>query len=197
VLDIETVGKGLTTIVIVRVEEQAPIAPVTVKVVVTVGDTTAVAVSIFPGFQVKDAAPEALNVVLLPIHILVDVAEALTVGVGVTNKLCVVELIQPKALVPVTVNTVEVAGLTVTVAPLKLPGFQVKDVAPEAVNVAVFPLQIVVGEAEAIIVGVGLTVIAIVRVDEHIPLAPVNVNTVEVVGDTTATVVVIFPGFQV
>jgi len=48
-------------------------------------------------------------------------------------------------------------GETVTLEPVKLPGFHVKLPAPVALNVEVFPAQIAVGLATGTTVGVGFT----------------------------------------
>jgi hypothetical protein len=193
----DNVGRGLTITLTVCVEEHAPLLPVTMNTVDTLGLTIVVAEVIFPGFQVNEDAPAAVNVVLEPLQIFVGDAEATSVGVGVTSKFVVVLEVHPAALVPITVKMVELAGVTVTVAPLKFPGFQVKDAAPLAVKVAVLPLQIDVGELLAIIVGVGFTITLTVRVDEQTPFAPVTVNTVDTLGLTIVVAEVIFPGFQV
>jgi hypothetical protein len=50
------------------------------------------------------------------------------------------------------------AGETVTALPVKAPGFQVYVVAPLPVKVAEAPEQIAVDDAEAVTVGVTLTV---------------------------------------
>jgi len=55
------------------------------------------------------------------------------------------------------------------------PVFHEYDVAPEAVNVALAPEQIAVEEAEALTVGVMLTVKLIVLVFEQPEVAPVTV----------------------
>ena len=47
--------------------------------------------------------------------------------------------------------------------------------APPAVNVALLPLQIKVGEEEAVTVGLGLTVKEMVLVLEHVPVLPITV----------------------
>ena len=75
------------------------------------------------------------------------------VGVGLTSRLTVLVVKQPKAVAPVTEYTVVAAGLTETEAPLRLPGIQVYDTAPEEVSVELKPGQIAVGEATAVSVG--------------------------------------------
>ena len=89
------------------------------------------------------------------------------------------------------------AGETVTDAPVNAPGFQVYVVAPDADKVDEPPEQIPAGLAEAIIVGVGLTVIATVLVPVQIPLAPVTVYVVEVAGETATVTPDKEPGIHV
>ena len=79
------------------------LVPVTVYVVVTVGETTVVAPVIAPVFHVKVIAPPAVKVALFPAHIVVGLETAVTVGVGRTIRFNVLVLVQPEALVPVTV----------------------------------------------------------------------------------------------
>jgi len=57
-----------------------------------------------------------------------------------------------------------VIGVTTTFGPVKAPGFHVYEVAPPAVNVALFPAQIAVEDAAAVIDGTEFTVIRIVLV---------------------------------
>lgn len=142
-------------------------------------------------------APLAVNVALLPTHMAVGLDVALNVGVGVTCTVTVLVLRQPVALAPVTVYTVVDSGLTVTVAPVKLPGIQVYVTAPLAVNVVLLPEHMLADDAEAVIVGFGFTVKLSVRVLTHIPLAPTKVYVVLTVGDTTTVDVVDPPGNQV
>jgi hypothetical protein len=103
------------------------------------------------------AAPPAVSVAEFPAHIDVGLETAVTVGLGSTIKFIVFVLMQPAALVPVTVYIVVTVGETLTDAPEIAPGFHVYVKAPEAVKVDEEPLQIPVGEAVAIIVGVGVT----------------------------------------
>ena len=67
------------------------------------------------------------------------------------------------------------SGLTVTEVPDKLPGCHVKVKAPPAVKVAVLPWQIIVGEADAVIVGAGKTVTVTPAIIVQVPLAPITV----------------------
>jgi hypothetical protein len=169
-------GLGTTNTGTTAVLVQPPLLPVTVKEVVVLGVTTTVDPDIFPGFHVKLAAPAAVKVTLFPIQTGVGDAEAIIVGVGITNNVWVVEFLQPNTLAPNTVNMVVLDGLTVTVAPLRLPGIQVNVAAPEAVKVAVLPLQIRVGEAEVVSVGKGLTVnVNVVLLLHPVALVPVTV----------------------
>lgn len=101
--------------------------------------------------------------------VVATVGEALTV----INRVDV--LVHPLAFVPVTVYVVVVVGDTVTDVPVKEPGIQVYDDAPEAVIVVELPEQIVVLVAEVATVGSGFTVMVRVPVPVH-PLAAVPVT---------------------
>ena len=99
-----------------------------------------------------------------------------TVGNGFTVTIevaCAVHV----ALVPTTVYVVVTVGLAVTLAPVvalnPVEGVQLYVVAPLAVNVAEFPLQIV-GEF-TVTVGVGFTVTTEVTVPVQEPDVPVIV----------------------
>lgn len=93
----------MTVMVRVAVPVQPVDVPVTVYVVVEVGETvTEVPVSA-PGFQVYVVAPVAVSVVLLPEQIVVLDAVVVTVGVGFTVMVRVAVLVHPLAPVPVTV----------------------------------------------------------------------------------------------
>lgn len=89
-------------------------------------------------------------------------------------------------------------GVTVTEPPVKAPGFQVYEVAPEPVSVAELPAQIAVGEELAPIVGVAVTfkftVALPVQFSEEVPT---TVYTVVTSGDTVTVAPERFPGFQV
>ena len=78
------VGSGLTTSMTVRVELHPEVRPVTVYVVVTVGDTTTVPVVRLPGIHVYEVAPDAVSVLDCPRQITVGEADAITVGTGTT-----------------------------------------------------------------------------------------------------------------
>lgn len=67
-------------------------------------------------------------------------------------------------------------GLTIAGVPLMFPGFQVYPVAPMALRVDEKPIQIGLGEADGITVGIGTTVTVIVLVPRQPnPFAPINV----------------------
>jgi hypothetical protein len=96
---------------------------------------------------------------------------------------------QPFAAVPVTVYVVVTVGVSATVEPVTLPGFQVYVLAPLAVNVALVPEQTVaVVAGETVNVGGEITLMAIVRLLGH-PQAFVamHVYVVFVVGLLTVT----------
>jgi hypothetical protein len=113
-------------------------------------------------------------VAVAPTHIAVGVAEAVTVGVGVTINVTVAVEVQPMPLAPVKVYVVVEPGVTVTLAPVSAPGFQVYEVAPLPVKVAELPLQIAVGELAALTVGIGFTVSITVLVAEQPAVVPVT-----------------------
>ena len=120
-----TVGNGFTVIVTVDVLLQ-PLAfvPVTVYVVVVEGDTETDDPVSEPGIHMYVVAPEAVSVVVVPLQIVLDDADAVTVGVMITVTVtCAVEA-QPAAEVPVTVYVVVEDGLTVTLVPESEPGIQ-------------------------------------------------------------------------
>jgi hypothetical protein len=119
-----TVGNAFTLTVTVAVFTQLlALVPVTVYVVVVVGDTVTDEPDKLPGFHTYVEAPLALNEVLPPTQIAEFVELAVTVGNGLTVTPTVAVFTQPLALVPVTVYVVVVVGDTVTDEPDKLPGF--------------------------------------------------------------------------
>lgn len=61
------------------------VAPIAVYVVLTDGVTTIAAVVKFPGIQVYEPAPDAVNVALEPAQTLADAGVMLTIGIGVTD----------------------------------------------------------------------------------------------------------------
>ena len=114
----------VNVIVVVFVQPEA-LAPVTVYVVVTVGDTLTGVPIKPPGFQVYDVAPKADKVAVLPTQIEVVLNAAVTVGLAITVKLMVALPIHPKVVVPDTEYVVVTVGDTLTGDPINEPGFQV------------------------------------------------------------------------
>jgi len=181
-----TVGVGLTVTVtdFVPVHPSA-LVPVTVYVVVVVGDTVLLAPLPRLCDQLYVLAPPAVNMDDEPEHIVDGDAEAVTVGVGFTVTVTVFVPVHPSALVPVTVYVVVVVGVTVLLAPLPRLCDQLYVLAPPAVNVDDEPEHIVDDDAEAVTVGVGFTV----TVTDFVPvqpavLVPVTAYVVVEVGDT-------------
>ncbi len=172
--------------------------PVTEYVDVTVGVTTIVEPVKAPGFHVYVEPPVAVKVAEVPLQISVGLIVAEIVGLGLTVKVTVCVLVHPRVVVPITEYVVVVVGVTITLVPVKAPGFHVYVDAPLAVKVELPPEQIIVGEADATMVGVEVTFIVIVFVDEQ-PAAfePITVYVVFAVGVTTVVVPVNAPGFQV
>jgi hypothetical protein len=96
----------------------APV-PVTVYVVVDKGDTVKLAPTDPPGFQLYPKVPPlAINVTLLPGHIVEFAGFIPMLGNGKTFTIDVAVLVQLLAPVPVTVYVVVAAGLAVTEAPV-------------------------------------------------------------------------------
>ena len=83
--------------------QPSALVPVTVYVVVLVGDTVLELPEPRPPDQLYVFAPPAVNLDDEPEHIVDGDAEAVTVGVGLTVTVTVAVLVQPSALVPVTV----------------------------------------------------------------------------------------------
>ncbi len=112
----------MTLTVAVPVHPSA-VVPVTVYVVVLVGDT----VLELPVPRLCDQlyvfAPLAVNTELAPLHIADGLAEAVTDGNGFTVTLTVAVPVHPAVLVPVTVYVVVELGVTVMLAVLP-PVFQ-------------------------------------------------------------------------
>jgi hypothetical protein len=101
---LDTFGAGLTVIVRVDVLVQPFAAvPVTVYVVVVVGDTVTDEPVKLPGIQLYVDAPLAVNVVELPAQIVVLDAVVVTVGNALTVMVRVAVFVQPAADEPVTV----------------------------------------------------------------------------------------------
>jgi hypothetical protein len=99
------VGFGTAVMVIVRVEEHPELfIPVTVYIVVTVGDTETTVVVRLPGNHVYETAPKAVIVALCPMQIDADDAVREIEGTGFTMRATVAGFdIHPCALVPVIV----------------------------------------------------------------------------------------------
>lgn len=142
-------------------------------------------------------APVAVSVVELPEQIDALEAVAVTVGEAFTVMRRVDVFVHPLAFVPVTVYVVVVVGDTVTDVPVKEPGIQVYDDAPEAVIVVELPEQMVVLVAVVETVGRGFTVMVRVPVPVH-PFAavPVTVYVVVVVGVTVTGLPLRDPGIH-
>jgi hypothetical protein len=120
--DALTDGNGFTVTLTVAVPvHPAVLVPVTVYVVVPVGDT----VLEFPLPKVCDQlyvfAPLAVITEVCPLHIAAGLAVAVTVGNGFTITLTVAVPVHPAALVPVTVYVVVVLGVTVLLTPVPNP----------------------------------------------------------------------------
>jgi hypothetical protein len=102
-------------------------------------------------------APLAVSVVLLPVHI--EGAEGLivTTGKGLTVTVTVAVLVQPAALVPVTVYVVVAVGDAVTVVPVvelkPVEGVQLYVEAPLAVRFVLCPVHIATGLGVMVTVG--------------------------------------------
>jgi hypothetical protein len=103
-----TVGEGFTvTVTVVVLVHPAPLVPVIVYVVVTVGEAETVApvVALNPvaGAQAYVLAPLAVMLTELPLQIVGAAGFLVTVGKGFTVTVTVVVFVQPAALVPVMV----------------------------------------------------------------------------------------------
>ena len=119
-----TVGVVFTVTVTCAVEVQPfPAVPVTVYVIVVVGETEIGDPEILPGFQTYVDAPPPVRLVELPVQIVGEAVVAVTVGEGLTVMVRVAVPEHPE-VVPVTVYVVVVAGETVIGEPEILPGFQ-------------------------------------------------------------------------
>ena len=154
----------------------AVLVPVTVYVVVLVGDTVLELPAPKLCDQLYVLAPLAVNVDDCPLFIVAGLAEANTVGNGFTVTLTVAVPVHPAVLVPVTVYVVVPVGVTVLLAPLPKPPDQLYVFAPLAVNTDVCPLHIDGELAEADTVGNGFTVTLTVAVFVHpFRLVPVTV----------------------
>jgi hypothetical protein len=130
-LPAEITGSGFTVSVTVAVFEQPVVVlvPVTVYVVVVVGDATGLAMFVaerpVAGLHEYVLPPVAFNVTELPAHMDV-LLPALIVGSGFTVTVTVAVLEQPPVAVPVTVYVVvavgEATGLAMFVAERPVDG---------------------------------------------------------------------------
>jgi uncharacterized protein with GYD domain len=171
--------------------------PTTVYVVVLAGETVTVVPLRLPGFHTYVDAPFAVSVVEDPVQIDDVPAVAVTVGVPTTVTVTVLVLVQPFDAVPTTVYVVVLVGETVTVVPVRLPGFHTYVAPPLPVSVVLLPVQMVPLAADDVMVGVVFTVM--VRVDVFVqPFAfvPVTVYVVVVAGETVTVVPLRLPGFH-
>jgi hypothetical protein len=109
-----------------------------------------------------------------------------------------VDVFEHEPVKPVTVYIVVAAGLTLTVDPVRAPGFHVYDVAPPPVKVADEPAQIAVGLDTAVTVGFGFTIkLTVVLAVQPTVVVPATVYTVVAVGVTTTDVPEMAPGLHV
>ena len=99
----------------------AVLVPVTVYVVVPVGDTVLELPLPKLWDQLYVFAPLAVNTEVAPLHIADGLAVAVTDGNGFTVTLTVAVPVHPAVLVPVTVYVVVALGVTVLLAPLPNP----------------------------------------------------------------------------
>ena len=114
-----TVGNGFTVTLTAAVPvHPAALVPVTVYVVVLVGDTVLELPVPRLCDQLYVLAPFAVNVVLCPEHIVAGDAEAVTVGNALTVTLTDAVPVHPAVLVPVTEYVVVALGVTVMLAVL-------------------------------------------------------------------------------
>lgn len=98
--------------------------PVTVYVVVVVGETVTVVPESGPGVHAYVEAPVPVMVVELPEQMVAPLVVVFTVGDVFTVMVRVAVDVQPP-LDPVTVYVVVVVGETVTDVPVRLPGIHV------------------------------------------------------------------------
>jgi hypothetical protein len=162
------VGREFTVTVATAVFEQPEVVPVTVYVVVEVGETVN-GFAVEPVFQEYVVPPAAVNVALCPLQIVGE----LTVIVGREFTVTVATAVfEHPEVVPVTVYVVVEVGETVNGFAVD-PVFHEYVVPPAAVNVALCPLQIV-GEL-TVIVGREFTVTVATAVFEQPEVVPVTV----------------------
>lgn len=132
-------------------------------------------------------APLAPIVVDEPLHIAEAPTDVLIVGKGFTVIVRVAVLVQPLALVPVTVYVVVMVGVAVTVVAVvelrPVAGVQVYDTPPLAPIVVDAPIHIAAEPTVVAMVGSAFTVIVRVAVAvQPTAFVPVTVYTVVTVG---------------
>jgi hypothetical protein len=108
-----------------------------------------------------------------------DAGVTFIVGNGFTETVTVLVLLQPLALVPVTVYVVVEEGDAETVGPV-VPlkpdeGAQLYDVPPDPLSVTDEPTQTAGDEGETLIVGLAFTITVTVAVPEQPDVVPVTV----------------------
>ena len=119
-----TDGNGFTVTLTVAVPEHpSDVIPVTVYVVVPVGDTVLELPLPKLCDQLYVFAPLAVSTEVAPLHIAAGLAVAVTVGNGFTVTLTVAVPVHPAVVVPVTEYVVVALGVTVMLAVLP-PVFQ-------------------------------------------------------------------------
>lgn len=146
-------------------------------------------------------APLAAIVVDEPAHIVVTPPVAVTVGTGFTDMVVVAVLLQPAALVPVTVYVRVAVVLQTTEAPVvalrPVDGVQTYVLPPPALIVVELPIQIAEDTGVAVMVGIAFTVIvAVARLAQPVAvLVPVTEYVVVTVrlNVTVAPVVALRP----
>lgn len=186
---IDGVGIMFTVTVTVVVSSQVPLVPTTVYVCVLVGDAVTVApvVPLNPvaGLHTYEPAPLAVIPTLLPAHTAGLAGETDMVISASTFTSAVAVLVHPLC-VPVTVYVCVLVGEAATVAPVvplnPVAGDHEYVVAPLAVSVVLPPVQMVLESGVTVITGSGVTVTVVVAVDEQLPVVPVTVYVVVLVG---------------
>jgi len=169
------VGPGVTvTVTEHELLQLLALVTVTVYVVVTLGLTVIDAV-VAPVLQRNDVPPDAVSVDEPPTQIEASDTAMLHTGAGFTTTVAEHEVLQPLALVTVTVYEVVVFGLTV-IAAVVAPVLQRNDVPPVAVSVDEPPTQIAGLELAMLHTGAGVTV----TVNEHELVHPFASVTVTV-----------------
>lgn len=143
--------------------------------VLTIGEITS-ALPVAPVFHKYVLAPFAVNVAVCPEHIVEEFT--VTVGKGATETFAIALFVQFK-LEPNTVYDVFAVGVTVIVFN-KEPVLQTYVLAPLAVIVAVWPIQIV--EEVTVTAGNGVTDTFAIAVLVQPNAAPITVYVVFVVG---------------